>query len=61
MNFLFSSRKQPKDPRQARGRKGLEEAEKQLTGAGWTTAATTHFMELELPLDIFFNGFYFQK
>lgn len=42
-----SSRKQPKDPRQGRGRKGLEESEKQLTGAGWTTAATTHFMELE--------------
>lgn len=42
-----SSRKQTKDPRGSRSRKALEEAEKQLTGAGWTIAAANRFFELE--------------
>jgi hypothetical protein len=38
-----ASRKVAKEPR---GRKGLEESERQLTGAGWTAAATQHFIDL---------------
>jgi hypothetical protein len=38
-----TSRKNVKEPR---GRKGQEEIERQLTGAGWTTAATQHFIDL---------------
>ena len=46
-NKRASSRKGAKDPRGSRSRKALEEAEKQLTGAGWTLAATTRFLEIE--------------
>jgi hypothetical protein len=38
-----SSRKGAKE---SRGRKGQEESERQLTGAGWTAAATQHFIDL---------------
>jgi hypothetical protein len=39
-----SSRKSGKE---IRGKKGVDETEKQLIGAGWTQAATQHFIELE--------------
>jgi hypothetical protein len=38
-----TSRKGAKAPR---GRKGLEESERPLTGAGWTAAATQYFIDL---------------
>lgn len=41
-----SSRKLHKDSR-TRSRKGFDESEKLITGAGWTQAATQHFLELE--------------
>lgn len=41
-----ASRKLHKDSR-TRSRKGFDESEKLITGAGWTQAATQHFLELD--------------
>lgn len=42
----MSSKRKAK-PTSSKGKKGIDEGEKVLTGAGWTLAATTKFLELQ--------------
>ena len=46
-----ASRRQSSNLRGSRSRRALEEAEKQLAGAGWTLAATNRFFEIESDTD----------